>query len=85
MSAPTNQITARLLRLPAVIDRCGISRALIYKHVNDNTFPQPVIVGTRHVAWREADVEAWIASRPPAKRPGKCPMKRSTIRENTVK
>lgn len=39
------------------------SRSTIYRDVRDGTFPAPVQVGARGVAWRLADVLTWIESR----------------------
>lgn len=53
----------RLLRRPEVEARTAIGRATIYKKIADGTFPRPVKTGKRGVAWREADIAAWIISR----------------------
>lgn len=47
----------RLLRLPAVIERTGKSRSAIYA---DPTFPRPVKIGQRSVAWPSAEIDEWI-------------------------
>lgn len=80
MSAPIPQPPppARLLRLAAVMDRSSLCCASIYMRINKGTFPRPVsLPGGYRVAWREADIEDWIASLPLAKRPGPCPRRRS--------
>lgn len=64
-AAPAN----RLLRIPAVMGLTGVSRATIYKWIEAQRFPAPVRLGANSVAWRYADVEAWIASREPGARP----------------
>jgi prophage regulatory protein len=53
----------RLLRLPAVIDRTGSSSSDIYEGMKAGTFPKPVPIGKRTVAWVEAEVESWIDAR----------------------
>jgi prophage regulatory protein len=53
----------RLLRLPRVKVRVPYSRSTIYAGVKDGTFPKPVKLGGRAVAWRESDIDAWIESR----------------------
>jgi len=58
--------TTRLIRLPAVIEMTGYSRATIYRKMSDGTFPAAVRLGARAVAWRSTDIDAWIASRLPA-------------------
>jgi prophage regulatory protein len=60
------EMNERLLRIGDVMNRCGVGRSFIYKHVNLGTFPAPVKLspGRRGpVAWRESDINAWIESR----------------------
>lgn len=56
----------KLIRLPAVLELTGYSRATVYRKMNDGTFPVAVKLGARAIAWRYADIDAWIASRLPA-------------------
>jgi len=50
-----------LIRLQATITRVGLSRSTIYALVQRGEFPKPVrLSGTRCVAWRSDEVEAWI-------------------------
>lgn len=58
-----NRHTARLIRLPTVMELTGLSRNGIYSAVDRNNFPKPVKIGLRAIAWREEEVNAWIASR----------------------
>jgi prophage regulatory protein len=53
----------RLLRLPAVRDRVGLSRAQIYRMINTGDFPAPVRPSPGTVAWNEVEVDAWIEAR----------------------
>jgi prophage regulatory protein len=50
----------RLIRLPEVLKKTGLSRSRLYADVS---FPQRVKLGTRGVAWVESEVEDWIAAR----------------------
>jgi prophage regulatory protein len=50
----------RILRLPAVKAKTGLSRSTIYALVALGTFPAALILGPNTVGWLEADVEAWI-------------------------
>ena len=50
----------RILRLPQVEARTGISRSSIYARVAKGTFPPPIQLGPRAVGWIESEVEAWI-------------------------
>ena len=55
---------ARMLRLPAVLQRTGLSRSALYALMAAGHFPRPLRIGARAVAWLEHEVEAWIESRP---------------------
>ncbi|TXJ04654.1 MAG: AlpA family phage regulatory protein [Alicycliphilus sp.] len=54
---------AKLIRLPRVEDLTGLKRSAIYASMRAGTFPGSVRLSARAVAWREADVLAWCASR----------------------
>jgi prophage regulatory protein len=51
----------KILRLPVVLDRTGLSRSTVYLRVNEGRFPRPVSLGARAVGWIETEVEEWIA------------------------
>ena len=51
----------RILRLPNVLDRTGLSRSTVYQRVTEGRFPRPVSLGARAVGWIETEVEEWIA------------------------
>ena len=51
----------RLMRLPEVIERLGVGRSTLYRLVaEDPTFPRPVKVGRKVIAWRSDLLEEWI-------------------------
>lgn len=50
----------RLIKLPEVKHRTGLSRSGIYDKIAKKTFPAPVPTGERSVAWVEDEVQAWI-------------------------
>lgn len=52
----------RFMRLPAVMSAVALARATIYKRVKAGTFPAPVQIGPRAVAWDEAAIADWQAS-----------------------
>lgn len=52
------------LRLPAVIEATGLSRSTIYDKMNDGTFPRPVNISSRAVAWPERVIADWLSQRP---------------------
>ena len=52
-----------LLRLPAVMMRCGLGRSSIYAGVKAGTFAAPVRLSARAVGWREDEIERWVSER----------------------
>lgn len=58
-----NQIE-RLLRLPQVIEAVGLKRASIYLRIKDGTFPPPIQLTTRAVAWKQSAIQSWIRALP---------------------
>lgn len=53
----------RLLRLPEVRQKVGLSRSAIYKLISEGQFPRQVTLGPRTVAWVQEDLERWIEER----------------------
>lgn len=53
----------RFLRLPQVTDRTGYKKTKIYEMISNESFPVPVQLGSRAVAWIESEVEAWMQKR----------------------
>jgi prophage regulatory protein len=62
-------IAHRLLRRKQVEQAIGLSRSTIYARLDKNsphydpTFPRPITLGSMSVAWVEAEIQNWIASR----------------------
>lgn len=55
--------TPELWRLPRVIGKTGCARSTIYDGIRAGTFPKPIPLGGRTVAWASNEVEAWVAAR----------------------
>ena len=53
----------RLLRLPDVIRSTGLARSSIYDLIAAGRFPRPVPLTATARAWREDEVQQWIADR----------------------
>lgn len=53
----------RLIRMPDVCKRIGVSRSSLYKMIHLKTFPPPKRLSGRSVAWLESDIETWVDSR----------------------
>jgi prophage regulatory protein len=65
--APTSN-GDRVLRLPDVKAKIGLSRSSIYAQVKVGTFPAPLnLGGGRSIGWLLSDIEAWLQSRKDAR------------------
>jgi prophage regulatory protein len=53
---------SRLIRLPEVKSRVGLSRSSIYHRMNEGTFPRSRSLGAKCAVWVEAEIEEWINS-----------------------
>ena len=53
-----------LFRRRQVEQLVQLSRSTIYAAVKAGTFPAPIRIGARAVAWRLSDVEQWLEARP---------------------
>lgn len=50
----------RLLRLPEVRQKTGLSTSEIYRRMGRETFPPSVRIGPRQVAWDSHLIDCWI-------------------------
>jgi prophage regulatory protein len=62
-SVPDTEPPRLLARLPTVLRVTGLGRSTIYRLVAHGSFPRPVRVGLRAVAWRWSDLDQWSRSR----------------------
>jgi len=53
-------MSVKLIRLPEVRDRVGLGRSTIYLLISRGQFPKPINIGTRSIAFLEAEIEAWV-------------------------
>lgn len=53
----------RFLRGKEVKARTGLSHSHIYKLMDAGTFPKCFKLAARAVAWREDEIDAWVAAR----------------------
>ncbi|WP_082545175.1 helix-turn-helix transcriptional regulator [Sphingopyxis sp. Root1497] len=56
--------TDRLVRLPTVISRTGLSRSTIYEKIAEGTFPKQIRLSKSSVGWRESQLDEWIEDPP---------------------
>jgi prophage regulatory protein len=52
-----------LLRRREVEAKTGLSRSTIYARIREKTFPLPISLGSKSVAWIKSEVDEWIADR----------------------
>jgi predicted DNA-binding transcriptional regulator AlpA len=52
-----------LWRAPELYAQTGLSQSTLYEMVRAGTFPPPIKIGPRVVAWPSNHVTAWLASR----------------------
>ncbi len=57
MQSPT---VKRILRLPSVQVRTGLSRSTIYLRIAEGSFPKQISLGARAIGWIESDIDDWI-------------------------
>ncbi|TCJ39201.1 AlpA family transcriptional regulator [Parafrankia sp. BMG5.11] len=55
-----------ILRLPAVMERVGLSRSTIYAMMSEGRFPRAVKLGERAIGWPADRIETFISEREPA-------------------
>lgn len=55
---------SRLIRLKELLHVVPLSRSTIYERMAAGTFPTSLNLGGGVVAWRQSDIEEWIATRP---------------------
>lgn len=53
----------KIIRLPDVIQKTGLSRSSIYLQMTKGSFPQSISLGDRAIGWVEEEVEQWIDAR----------------------
>jgi prophage regulatory protein len=53
-----------LQKLLDVKKATALSRSSIYLKMTEGTFPRPVKLGPRAVAWQSSDIQRWIGERP---------------------
>ncbi len=56
----------RLLRVPQITERLGISRSLWWRWTKEGHAPKGIKLSPRVTCWRESDIEKLIASLSPS-------------------
>jgi len=52
-----------LIRKRTVLSRVGLGNTSIYKRIKEGTFPKPVPIGDRAVAWDSEAIDSWIEAK----------------------
>ena len=55
---------SKILRMPDVLDKVGVSRTTIWRQVKAGIFPSPIRLSARSVGWRENEVDEWLDAQP---------------------
>jgi prophage regulatory protein len=58
----------KIVRLPRVKDKTGLSRSTIYLRISKNEFPAPISLGGRAVGWVEKEIDDWLTEKIEASR-----------------
>ena len=58
----------KLIKMPVVMNRVAMSRTNLFIKVKEGTFPAPISLGARAIAWVEEEVDEWVAARIAASR-----------------
>ncbi|WP_336804066.1 AlpA family transcriptional regulator [Erwinia aphidicola] len=53
----------RLIRFTEVLRKTGYRKSWIYLLISKNSFPKPIKLGVRSVAFIEEEVDQWIAEK----------------------
>jgi prophage regulatory protein len=53
----------QLLRLPETLKKTGLTRSALYAAIAAGSFPKPVKLGQRAVAWPADELDGWIGER----------------------
>jgi prophage regulatory protein len=51
-----------LWRLPTVEKQTGLSKSEIYRRIKSGTFPKPLKLGARAIAWPATQIDDWVRS-----------------------
>jgi predicted DNA-binding transcriptional regulator AlpA len=61
----------RYISYPGLVDKGAVnSRMTLWRMIREHGFPEGIMITPNRRVWDEAEVDAWIASRPTARKPG---------------
>lgn len=50
----------RLIRMPEVLSKTGFKKSWIYLLISIHSFPKPIKMGPRAIAFVEAEIDQWV-------------------------
>lgn len=50
----------KILRMPAIVLRTGLSRSTIYRKIKEGTFPAQVHISDHCSGWRASAIDRWM-------------------------
>ena len=53
-------MTDRFMRAKEVMQVTGLTKATLYRRIEEGQFPKQVRLGPAIVAWRQSEVEEWM-------------------------
>ena len=53
----------KILKLPEVIKRTGLSKSTIYAEIGKGIFPKQIKLSERSSGWLESEIDDWIQQR----------------------
>ncbi len=53
----------RFLKIKQVLEMTAKCKTSVYKAISEGTFPKPVHVGEKRVAWIEQEILEWMSGR----------------------
>ncbi len=53
----------KLISMSELTEKLGLSRSTIYVMMGEGTFPSPIKIGSKRIAWRVATIDKWITER----------------------
>ena len=59
-TTPKQLAPTKVLRLPKVLEKIGISRSQLYRLINQGEFPKQYHLSIRTAVWNEAEIDAWL-------------------------
>jgi len=54
---------AKIIRLPKVQEKTGLSRSTIYEYLRQRNFPAQIRLGARAIGFIESEIDEWIEAR----------------------